>query len=132
MHETPPKDDTLHEFGRRMAQRRRELGLSQTDLAERLGFSTPQVVSRYECGDQDPRLTTLLRLARALDMPLADLLAEEAPGGVETQPGDDRLIAEAVRAIGALRGHPDALRLAVASLRAMAAVGSGAASKDLA
>lgn len=36
-------------FGKRMSVLRRKSGLSQTDLAERLGV-TSQAVSKWECG----------------------------------------------------------------------------------
>ena len=36
-------------FGKRMSALRRKMGLSQTDLAEKLGV-TSQAVSKWECG----------------------------------------------------------------------------------
>lgn len=116
----PRSNDPVLEFGRRVASRRNELGLSQAALADRLGFSSPQMVSRYECGEQEPRLTALLKLAAALSMPVADLLPgpepSDAPADVEV------LVQESGMALEALKRSPSALRLAVASLRAMAAL----------
>lgn len=37
-------------FGKRMSVLRRKVGLSQTDLAEKLGV-TSQAVSKWECGE---------------------------------------------------------------------------------
>lgn len=44
---------------------RRERGLTQADVAERLGTSQP-VIARLEAGGRDPRLSTLERYARVL------------------------------------------------------------------
>lgn len=49
---------------------RAEQDLSQADLAARVGLSQP-AVARLEAGDVEPRLSTLLRIARALDVPLS-------------------------------------------------------------
>jgi transcriptional regulator with XRE-family HTH domain len=60
--------------GRNIARARRDAGLSQTQLAARMEAAS-QEVSRLECGrDSCPRLMTLLRVARALEVPIADLL----------------------------------------------------------
>jgi transcriptional regulator with XRE-family HTH domain len=62
------------QIGRNIAERRRAAGLSQTELAVRLATAS-QEVSRLECGHRGcPRLTTLLRVARALEVPLTALL----------------------------------------------------------
>lgn len=52
---------------------RRSAGLSQTQLALRLRTAS-QEISRLESGRVCPRLTTLLRVAHALEVPLADLI----------------------------------------------------------
>ncbi len=53
-----------------VATRRRELGLSQLDLA-RLTGTTQSAVARLEAGKRPPRIDTLLRIADALDAELA-------------------------------------------------------------
>lgn len=55
-----------------IAEARRSAGLSQTQLAHRLRTAS-QEICRLESGRVCPRLTTLLRLARALEVPLTDL-----------------------------------------------------------
>ncbi len=50
--------------------RRRELGLSQLDLA-RLTGTTQSAIARLEAGKRPPRIDTLLRIAEALDAELA-------------------------------------------------------------
>lgn len=54
------------DLGQAVYDRRIELGLSRTELAERAGMTQPQV-SRMEGGDTVPTLPLLRRLAKALD-----------------------------------------------------------------
>jgi transcriptional regulator with XRE-family HTH domain len=61
-----------------IAAQRRALGLTQAQLAERIGVDT-ETVSRFERGKHLPSLTTLERLAGVLLCTMADLLAEERP-----------------------------------------------------
>ena len=53
----------------RVAERRKELGLSQAELAE-LVATTQSAVARLESGGRPPRIDTLLRIADALDCEL--------------------------------------------------------------
>ena len=55
-----------------LRERRNELGLTQSELAERADVSQP-LIARIEGGDVDPRLSTLRRIVTAL---------EEAEGGI--------------------------------------------------
>ncbi|MGH8924610.1 MAG: helix-turn-helix domain-containing protein [Acidimicrobiia bacterium] len=48
---------------------RAQAGLSQTELARRLGSKQP-AVSRWETGEDEPRLSTLVRLLLACDLAL--------------------------------------------------------------
>lgn len=52
-----------------VADRRRELGLSQQQLAELTG-TTQSAIARLESGGRPPRIDTLLRIASALDCEL--------------------------------------------------------------
>lgn len=61
------------QVGDNCAEARRQTGLSQYELATRVSMH-PNELSRLECGRNCPRLTTLLRVARGLGIPLADLL----------------------------------------------------------
>src|SRR5687768_9507830 len=53
----------------RVAERRKELGLSQAELAE-LVTTTQSAIARLESGGRPPRIDTLLRIANALDCEL--------------------------------------------------------------
>ena len=69
--------DTL---GGRIRTRRQEAGISQLQLADRADISQPYV-SELEKGKFDPTVTVLLRIAKALKVPVGELLGEE--GGAE-------------------------------------------------
>jgi transcriptional regulator with XRE-family HTH domain len=59
----------------KVAGRRRELGLSQHELA-RLTGTTQSAIARLESGQRPPRIDTLLRIASALD---AELVVDLRP-----------------------------------------------------
>lgn len=61
-------------IGDRLAQVRRNRKLSQKELADRSGL-TYWAISRIERNDRDPGFRTVQRLARALDISLADFVA---------------------------------------------------------
>ena len=52
-----------------VADRRKERGLSQADLAALVG-TTQSAIARLESGGRPPRIDTLLRIANALDADL--------------------------------------------------------------
>jgi transcriptional regulator with XRE-family HTH domain len=58
---------------RRLRQRREAQGLSQARLAQVAGISRGYLI-RLEAAAQDPTLTVLAKLAKALKVPLAELL----------------------------------------------------------
>jgi DNA-binding XRE family transcriptional regulator len=60
-------------FGLRLRQLRSERGLSQDNLAARTDVH-PTAIARFERGAREPRLTTILRLARGLEVPPGALL----------------------------------------------------------
>jgi transcriptional regulator with XRE-family HTH domain len=66
-------------IGARMRTRRRQIGLSQSDLAERLGVSFQQV-QKYERGANRVAASTLLTAAQALGTSVAWLVGEESSG----------------------------------------------------
>jgi transcriptional regulator with XRE-family HTH domain len=77
----------LEAFGQFVRHRRRELGLTQTQLGDRLGWAQERV-SVLEHGKYGlPSLPQLYRLADALGLPLDELLPHASIGGESTQPG---------------------------------------------
>lgn len=64
--------DVQKKLGRRIAAERELLGLSQADLAERVGVAT-ETISRLERGVFDPSIARVESIANALDIALHDL-----------------------------------------------------------
>jgi transcriptional regulator with XRE-family HTH domain len=62
-----------------VADRRKERGLSQADLAALVG-TTQSAIARLESGGRPPRIDTLLRIANALDADLHIELLDREPG----------------------------------------------------
>ncbi|MCX0246397.1 helix-turn-helix transcriptional regulator [Streptomyces drozdowiczii] len=63
------------ELGERLVSTRRAAGLSQDQLADRVGVER-RTIQRYESGERDPRYTDLLLIADALGAPLVELVQE--------------------------------------------------------
>ncbi len=61
------------DLGKNLRAERVRLGMSQEEVGHRSGVH-PTEVSRIESGKRDPRVSTVVRLARALEIPPADLL----------------------------------------------------------
>jgi transcriptional regulator with XRE-family HTH domain len=64
-----------HLLGERIAATRRELRLSQDQLADRIGLER-RSIQRYESGERDPRYTDLLLIADALAVPVETLVRQ--------------------------------------------------------
>jgi transcriptional regulator with XRE-family HTH domain len=60
-------------FGANLAFERERRALSMNALADLAGTHASEI-SRLERGHRDPRLSTMVRVARALEIPLSDLL----------------------------------------------------------
>jgi transcriptional regulator with XRE-family HTH domain len=61
------------QFARNLRRRREAAGLSQQQLADRTGLH-PTEISRLERAVREPRLGTMLRLARGLDVGVEKLV----------------------------------------------------------
>jgi transcriptional regulator with XRE-family HTH domain len=71
----------LERFGGNLLRIRQARRLSQESLAERAGIHRTQI-SLFETGQRQPLLETLIRLAGALEVPIATLLE-----GIVFKPG---------------------------------------------
>ncbi|MFT3771521.1 MAG: helix-turn-helix transcriptional regulator [Minicystis sp.] len=71
-------DALLTQLGLRVVRRREALGLSQKELAGKLGIAAPYL-SRIEYGQQNLTFRTLCKLADALEMTLAELITGTPP-----------------------------------------------------
>jgi HTH-type transcriptional regulator / antitoxin HipB len=66
-------EDTRQQVGARLRHRRKELGLTQSEVAARSGLDQA-LVSKLESGRHQPRFDTLEKYAGALGMPGSELL----------------------------------------------------------
>jgi transcriptional regulator with XRE-family HTH domain len=72
------EDLTLKEFkallSKKIRTRRKQLKLTQSDLAEKLGNKDKQTVNRYELDGANPTIFNFIKLANALQLTLDQLL----------------------------------------------------------
>lgn len=68
-----PDDPLVEDLGKNLRAARKRLGLTQEQVAERSGVHVTEV-SRIEAGKRDLKLSTLRRLARAVEVPPGRLL----------------------------------------------------------
>jgi transcriptional regulator with XRE-family HTH domain len=66
--------EPAEQFAVNLRRARADAGLSQEDLSERSGLHSTEI-SRLERGVREPRLGTIVRIARGLGIAAADLLA---------------------------------------------------------
>ena len=63
-------------LGVRVRRAREAAGLSQADLAKKLGYKTPSTIARIESGENDLTQSKLAAFAAALDVPVGYLLGD--------------------------------------------------------
>ena len=78
----PEQDKLLGDIGRRIREARGVQALSLDQLARLTGISAP-ALSLIETAKRDARITTLARIARALRIPLSDLLGDQGAASSE-------------------------------------------------
>lgn len=64
-----------NKFGERVRQRRIELGLSQEELAKKLGYASRSTINKIENGTNDVVQTKVTEFANALDTTIGYLMA---------------------------------------------------------
>lgn len=64
----------MYELARTIQQRMDELGMSQADLARKTGLTTANVAYIVNGKTKDPRLSSVVVIAKALDMSLDELV----------------------------------------------------------
>lgn len=74
-------EDMTKKFAHAVHARRKELGLTQEELAKRVG-TTKQMVSKYELGQRSPKVVMANAFAAALETTLDELLDTDKPDAV--------------------------------------------------
>lgn len=64
------------ELGKRVRERRKELGMNQAELAEQAGLS-PSYVSRLEAGQAGDSVAEFIKIAKALSWTIGRMLDEQ-------------------------------------------------------
>lgn len=64
---------TVTDFGARLREARERLGITQEEVAHRSGVHVTEL-SRMEAGKRDPQISTLRRLAKAVEVKPGQLL----------------------------------------------------------
>ncbi|NUT38691.1 MAG: helix-turn-helix transcriptional regulator [Thermoactinospora sp.] len=77
----------------RLAEERRSSGLSQTEVAARMGTSQ-SAVARLESGEADVRASTLERYAAAIGHRISWRLSLDAVTGTPSEPAESGLVRE--------------------------------------
>ncbi len=67
------------DYGKRIKELRNKSGLTQAQLAEIVGFSTPFYLSQLETGKRDAGLSVLSKICNALNIELSDFFKKEKP-----------------------------------------------------
>jgi len=68
-------------FGEKVRKIRKEKGMTQDELAKRVGFESRSSIAKIESGDRDTTQTMIFKLANALGV-TASYLMDEGDGGV--------------------------------------------------
>lgn len=67
------KKEILKEFGRNLKAERNRAGLSQEQLAERIGLSYGQVIGTIERGETNTSISVVIAIMDALNLDFEDL-----------------------------------------------------------
>jgi transcriptional regulator with XRE-family HTH domain len=74
----------MEQFGKNLRIRARQLGLTDAAVARMVGISARRY-GFYVTGDRDPDLSTLVKIADALQTPIDDLLREGGDDGLSSR-----------------------------------------------
>lgn len=86
----PRKVKPSSEFGKRLYELRTRLGLTQIDLAEKIG-SSQRAISRYETVADYPPVSVLVEISKALKVSMDELVGLRKPKQKKENPETRRL-----------------------------------------
>jgi transcriptional regulator with XRE-family HTH domain len=109
-----PKNHPINlQIGQRLRQRRLLLGLSQTDLGERMGQLSFQQIQKYEKGTNALTAVRLVQAAEALGVPITYFFEDLIGGRAVTAVADSPTLTERdARLMHRLQKLPDEVRAA--------------------
>ena len=99
----PPRDQ---QFAQLMEHYRSERGWSKADLAKRSGLD-PSTITRFEQGSRAPERDTVLQIAEAMALPVADRDRMLAAAGFRSELWDDPMLVELAQALGDVSVPPE-------------------------
>lgn len=97
------------DIGQRIAERRRQLNMTQEELAYKMGYKTKSSINKIELGVQDVPQKKIVRFAEVLDTTINYLMGWEDPDPVITD-------AELMEYLEYLRTRPEA-RILMSTVR---------------
>ena len=115
------QDDYPRRLGNRLRQLRKQRGLTQRSLAQRLGVSTP-ALCRWEKGQTLPRKSNILAFANAFNLSEAELLT---CGGTGSEPAASEGVVAAKHTSDLAAVSRGSLGELLASCKAMIAEAAG-------
>lgn len=89
-------------LGQRVKMAREKLGLSQSDLAVKLGYKSPSTIARIESGENDLTQTKVMKFSNALNVPVGFLLGDAMKGNLSAETSRN-VSTDAVRIAAVLR-----------------------------
>lgn len=89
-----------------MEHYRSERGWSKADLAKRSGLD-PSTITRFEQGSRAPERDTVLQIAEAMALPVADRDRMLAAAGFRSELWDDPMLVELAQALGDVSVPPE-------------------------
>lgn len=110
---------TTQEFGNRVRDRRKELGLSQTELAVKIGYKDKSTVAKIESGDRDIPRSKIVEIAEALSVTPQFLLGWEDEPEKNAAPSEAAKSQEFIELFNLL--SPEEKNLVIAQIRGILA-----------
>ena len=82
----------MTDFGKKVKARREELGMTQEELAEKLGYKTKSTITKIECGINDPVLSRVSAFAEALNTTVSYFMNWEETSSYKEGVDDAKLL----------------------------------------
>ena len=94
-------------IGTRIMERRQQLGITQEELAFRMGYKTKSAINKIELGINDVSQSKVIKFAEALHTSVAYLMGWDDEKETSTIPEDDGLSEEKQELIDCIKKLPE-------------------------